>query len=60
MIGRSTEALAKSLEERRGLKGELDQLCNVAQVIVLEVFGSAPSTSTLAIQPTKVLNEVQV
>ena len=29
-IGRSTEALAKSLEERRALKGELDQIHNVA------------------------------
>ena len=29
-IGRNAEALAKSLEERRALKGELDQLCNVA------------------------------
>ena len=48
-IGRSTEALAKSLEERCALKGELDQICNVTQVIVSEVFGSAPSTSMPAI-----------
>ena len=30
VIGRSTEALAKSLEERCALEGELDQLCNIA------------------------------
>ena len=30
MIGRSAEALAKSLEERCALKGELDQICNIA------------------------------
>ena len=48
-IGRSTEALAKSLEERRALEGELDQIRNVAQVVVSKVFGSALSTSTLAI-----------
>ena len=29
-IGRSAEALAKSLEEQHALKGELDQICNVA------------------------------
>ena len=29
-IGRSTEVLAKSLEERRALEGELDQICNNA------------------------------
>ena len=33
-IGRSTEALAKSLEERRALEGELDQIRNVAQLVV--------------------------
>ena len=30
VIGRSTDALAKSLEERCALKGELDQLHNIA------------------------------
>ena len=45
-IGRSTEALAKYLEERRALEGELDQIHNVNQVVVFEVFGSALSTST--------------
>jgi len=34
MIGWSAEALAKSLEERHALEGELDQLRNVAQVVV--------------------------
>ena len=49
VIDRSAEALAKSLEERHALKGELDQIYNVTQVIVSEVFGSAQSTSTPAI-----------
>ena len=49
MIGQNMEALAKSLEEQRALEGELDQIRNVSQVIVLEVFRSAPSTSMLAI-----------
>ena len=40
------EALAKSLEERRALEGELDQIRNVTQVVVSEVCGSGPSTST--------------
>ena len=48
-IGRNAEALAKSLEEQCALKGELDQIHNVAQVIVSKVFGSAPSTSMPAI-----------
>jgi len=34
VIGRSMEALAKSLEERRALEWELDQIHNVTQVIV--------------------------
>ena len=55
-IGQSVEVLAKSLEERCALEGELDQICNVAQVVVSEVFGSAPSTSTPAIQLAEVLN----
>ena len=45
-VGRSVEALAQSLEERRALEGELDQLRNIAQVVISEVFGSGPSTST--------------
>ena len=58
-IGQSAEALAKSLEERCALEGELDQLRNVAQVIISEVFGSAPSTSTPAIRLAEVPNEVR-
>ena len=49
MIGQNTEVLAKSLEERHAIKGELDQIRNVAHVVVWEVFGSVPSTSTSAI-----------
>ena len=47
-----------SLEERRALEGELDLIRNVAQVVISEVFGSTPSTSTPAIQLAKVPNEV--
>ena len=57
-IGRNTEALAKSLEEQRALEGELDQIHNVAQLIVSEVFGSAPSTSAPAIRLAEVSDEV--
>ena len=44
-FGRNAEELAKSREERRALEGELDQIRNVAQLVISEVFGSAPSTS---------------
>ena len=59
-VGRSVEALAQSLEERRALEGELDQLRNIAQVVVSEVFGLGPSTSTSVVQLVEVLNEVWV
>ena len=58
-FGQNAEALAKSLEERCALKGELDQIRNVAQLIVSEVFGLAPSTSAPAIQLAKVPDEVR-
>ena len=58
MIGWNAEALAKSLEEQHALEGELDQLHNVAQVIISEEFGSAPSTSTPAIRLAEVPYEV--
>jgi len=48
-VNRGSEALAKSLEERRALEGELDQIRNIAQVVVSEVFGSGPSMSTPAV-----------
>ena len=48
-FGQNVEALAKSLEERCALEGELDQIHNVAQLVVSEVFGSAPSTSAPAV-----------
>ena len=59
MFGQNAEALAKSLEERCALEGELDQIHNVAQLIVSEVFRSAPSTSTFAIQLAEVPDEVR-
>ena len=43
-VGQGMEALAKSLEERRALEGELDQIHNIAQVVVSEVFKLGPST----------------
>ena len=52
--GLSAEVLARSLEERSVLKGELDQLRNIAQVVVAEVFRSGPSTSMPAVQLAKV------
>ena len=51
VVGRGAEALTQSLEERRALKGELDQIRNIAQVVVSEVFGSGPSTSTPVVGP---------
>ena len=57
-FGQNVEALPKSLEERRALEGELDQIRNVAQLVVSEVFGSAPSTSAPAIQLAEVPDEV--
>jgi hypothetical protein len=57
-IGRGAEALAKSLEERHALEGELDRIRNVAQVVISEVFGWAPSTSTPAVQLMEVPNNV--
>ena len=59
MFGQNAEVLAKSLEERCALEGVLDQVCNVTQVVVSKVFGSAPSTSTPAIRLAKVPNEVR-
>ena len=58
-VGRGMEALAQSIEERRVLKGELDHIHNVAQVVVSKVFRSGQSTSTPAVQLVDVLNEVR-
>ena len=58
-VSRSMEALSQSLEERRALEGELDQICNVTQVVISELFGSGPSTSTLAVHLAEVPNEVR-
>ena len=53
VVDRGVEALDRSLEE-------LDQICNVAQVVISEVFESGPSTCTLTVQLADVPNEVQV
>ena len=58
-FGHNVEALAKSLEERRALKGELHQIHNVAQLVVSEVFGLVPSTRASAIQLAEVPDEVR-
>ena len=58
-FNRNAEELAKSHEERRALEGELDQIRNVAQLVVSEVFRSAPSTSAPAVQLAKVLDAVR-
>ena len=58
VVGRGSEALAKSLEERCALEGELDQIRNVAQVVVSEVFGLGPSTSTPVVQLAEVPNVI--
>ena len=48
-FSQNAEELAKSREERHALEGDLDQIRNVAQLVVSEVFGSVPSTSTPAV-----------
>ena len=53
-FSRNAEELAKSREERRALEGDLDQIRNVARLVVLKIFGSAPSTSAPAAQLAKV------
>ena len=44
-FSRNAEELAKSIEERRSLEGDLDQIRNVAQLVISDVFGLAPGTS---------------
>ena len=58
-FSQNVEELAKSRQERCDLKGELDQIRNVAQLVISEVFGSAPSTSAPAVQLAKVPDAVQ-
>ena len=57
-VGQSTETLAQSLEERCALEVELNQICNIAQVVVSEGFGSGPSTSTPVVQLAEIPDEV--
>jgi len=58
-FSRNAEELAKSHEERRALKGDLDQICNVAQLVVSEVFGSAPTTNVPTVQLADVPDAVK-
>ena len=58
-FSRNAEELAKSHEERRALEGELGQIRNAAQLVVSEVFESAPSTSAPAVRLAEVLDVVK-
>ena len=58
-FSRNTEELAKSREERRALEGDLDQICNVARLVVSKIFGSAPRTSAPAVQLAEVPDAVK-
>ena len=58
-FSRNVEELAKSREERRALEGDLDQIHNVAQLVVSEIFGSAPSTSAPMVQLAEVPDAVK-
>ena len=53
-FSQNAEELAKSHEERRAHEGDLDQIRNVAQLVISEVFGSAPSTSVPTVQLAEV------
>ena len=48
-LSRNAEELANSHEERCALKGDLNQIHNVARLVVSKVFGSAPSTNAPAV-----------
>jgi len=58
-LSRNAEELAKSHEERRALEGDLDQIHNIAQLIISEVFWSVPSTSASAVQLAEVPDAVK-
>ena len=58
-FSQNVEELAKSCEERHALEGELDQIRNVGQLVILDVFGLAPSTSTPAVQLVEVPDVVR-
>ena len=58
-FSRNAEELAKSCEERCALEGDLDQIRNVARLVVSEVFGSAPSTSAPTVQLAEVPDAVK-
>ena len=58
-FSRNVKELAKSREERRALEGELSQIRNAAQLVILEVFGSVPSTSAPMVQLAEVPDAVR-
>ena len=57
-LSRNAEELVKSHEERRALEGDLDQIRNVALLVVSDIFGSTPSTSMPAVQLAEVPDAV--
>ena len=57
-FSQNVEELAKSREEQHALEGDLDQIRNVAQLVVSDVFRSVPSTSAPAGQLAEVLDVV--
>ena len=58
-FSRNAEELAKSREERRALEGDLDQIRNVARLVISEIFRSAPSTSAPVVQLAEVPDVVK-
>jgi len=55
----NVKELAKSYEERRALEGDLDQIRNIAWLVISKIFGSMPSTSVPAVQLVEVLDAVK-
>ena len=58
-FSQNAKELAKSREERRALDGDLDQIRNVARLVVSEIFGLAPSTSAPVVQLAEVPDAVK-
>ena len=58
-FSRNAEELAKSHDERHAPKGDLDQIRNVAWLVISEIFGSVPSTSVPAAQLAEVPDAVK-
>ena len=46
-LSQNAKELAKSHEERCALEGDLDQICNVAQLVISEIFGQCQALARL-------------